>query len=258
MEYISIEKAKSLGGLRLVLTGGVPGPWSEAAKGLFRVRGVDYAPVFQEGGGANEAILAWTGHRNAPTAMYNDEAARVTPVEMINLAELLGSGPSLVPDAIAERVTMFGLLNEIAGEQGFAWSARTLMFAAMVENAGEAAMASNPMLADYHFDATEVATAPAKIIAVLERLSQQLSAQSAAGSRYLVGERLSALDIYWACFSQMLDPLPPEVNPMPDYLYGIWGLTAKAIESAGFQPDSALLEHRDYIFPTYLTWPLDF
>ena len=258
MDYVSVEKARPLDGLRLVLTGGVPGPWSEAAKGLFRVRGVDYTPVFQEGGGANEALLAWTGHRNAPTAMYKDEPARITPVEMINLAQRLGTGPSLVPDAIDERVMMFGLLNEIAGEQGFAWSARILMFAAMVENAGEAAMADNPMLRDYHYNASEVAAAPEKIIAVLQRLGQQLSAQSDAGSRYLVGDRLSALDIYWACFSQMLDPLPPAVNPMPDYLYGIWGLTAKAVEKTGFQPDKALLEHRDYIFPTYLTWPLDF
>ena len=72
------------------------------------------------------------------------------------------------------------------------------------------------------------------------------------------GVTLSALDIYWACFSQMLAPLPPEVNPMPEYLYGIWGQTAKSLEGVGYQPDPALLEHRDYIFPTYLQWPLDF
>ena len=190
--------------------------------------------------------------------MYNDEPARVTPVDMINLAERLGNGPSLVPANIDNRVTMFGLLNEIAGENGFAWSARILMFAAMVDNAGEAAMRDNPMLRDYHYDPGEIANVPDKLISILERLSGQLSAQSDAGSRYLVGDRLSALDIYWACFSLMLQPLPREVNPMPEYLYGIWGLTAKALEDARYQPDQALLEHRDYIFPTYLQWPLDF
>jgi hypothetical protein len=229
MDYLSVEEAKAAGGLRLALTGGVPGPWSEAAKGLFRVRKVDYLPVFQELGSANEALQAWTGHRNAPTAMYEDEAPRVSPVDMINLAERLGSGPSLVPADIDDRVTMFGLVNEIAGENGFAWSARVLMFAAMVENAGEAAMYDNPMLHNYHYDPADIAGAPAKLVAILDRLSRQLSAQSAAGSRYLVGDGLTAVDIYWACFSQMLDPLPPEVNPMPDSVRGIWSVTAKAV-----------------------------
>ena len=48
MEYISIEEARKAPGLRLVLTGGLPAPWSESAKGLFRVRKVDYLPVLQQ------------------------------------------------------------------------------------------------------------------------------------------------------------------------------------------------------------------
>ena len=258
MDYIAIEQARAADGLRLALTGGVPGPWSEAAKGCFRVRQVSYIPVWQEGGGANEELVAWTGHRNAPTAMYNAEPARVTPLDMINLAQRLGSGPSLVPADIDERIAMFGLLNEVAGENGFAWNARILMFKAMVDNMGEEAMADNPMLRDYHYSVDEAASAPANIIAILQRLSRQLQSQKEAGSRYLVGEQLSALDIYWACFSQMLDPLPPEVNPMPEYLYKVWGLTATAIQAAGYEIDPALLEHRDYVFPNYLQWPLDF
>ena len=258
MDYASVDDAQAASGLRLALTGGVPGPWSEAAKGVFHVRKVDYLPVFQEAGAANEALRAWTGHRNAPTAMYNDEAARVSPLDMINLAERLGSGPSLVPDNIDQRITMFGLLNEISGENGFAWNARILMFAAMVENVGEEAMADNPMLHNYHYDPAEAAAAPGKLATVLQCLSGQLSAQAANGSRYLVGDRLSAVDIYWACFSQMLAPLPAEVNPMPESLRGIWALTAQAVETAGHDVDPALLEHRDYIFPNYLAWPLDF
>ena len=258
MDYIAIEQARVADGLRLALTGGVPGPWSEAAKGCFRVRQVSYIPVWQEGGGANEELVAWTGHRNAPTAMYNAEPARVTPLDMINLAQRLGSGPSLVPADIDERIVMFGLLNEVAGENGFAWNARILMFKAMVDNMGKEAIADNPMLRDYHYSVAEAASAPANIIAILQRLSRQLQSQKEAGSRYLVGEQLSALDIYWACFSQMLDPLPSEVNPMPEYLYKVWGLTATAIQAAGYEIDPALLEHRDYIFPNYLQWPLDF
>ena len=258
MDYASVDDAQAASGLRLVLTGGVPGPWSEAAKGVLRVRDVDYLPVAQQGGAENPELMAWTGHRNAPTAMYNDESARVSVVDIINLAQRLGSGPSLLPEKITDRVLMFGLLNEIAGENGLAWQARVLMFANMIQTMGEQAMVDNPMLRDYHFDPAEVSTAPGKVIAILEALSQQLASQSAAGSRYFIGDKLCALDIYWACFSQMLEALPPEVNPMPDYLRAIWGMTTPALTQEGYTLDPRLLAHRDYIFPTYLQWPLDF
>ena len=35
---------------------------------------------------------------------------------------------------------------------------------------------------------------------------------NAAGSRYLVGDSLSAADVYWAYFSNMLQTLPPELE----------------------------------------------
>ena len=37
MDYIEIDDAIGRGGLRLVLTAGVPGPWSESAKGILKV-----------------------------------------------------------------------------------------------------------------------------------------------------------------------------------------------------------------------------
>ena len=258
MDYVPIEEARKAPGLRLVLTGGLPAPWSESAKGLFRVRKVDYLPVLQQGGGPNEELLAWTGHRNAPTALYEDEAVRVSALDMVNLAERLGSGPSLVPADLAERVQMFGLLNEIAGENGMAWNARILMFAAMIENMGKEAMADNPMLREYHYSEGEVANAPGKIIAVLDALSVQRQKQQASGSPYLIGDHLSALDIYWACFSQMLDTLPAEVNPMPDYMRKVWGLVTQSLQQAGYTLDPTLITHRDHIFENYLQMPLDF
>lgn len=258
MDYVPVEEARVAGGLRLVLTGGLPAPWSESAKGVFRARQVDYLPVLQQGGGSNEELVDWTGHRNAPTAMYNDEPARVSALDMINLAERLGSGPSLVPQGISDRVLMFGLLNEIAGERGLAWNARTLMFSAMIDSMGEEAMAGNPMLRDYHYSAQDALAAPGKVVDVLRALAAQLQGQAAAGSRYFIGDSLTALDIYWACCSQMLDALPPEVNPMPDYMRNVWGLVSQAVQKAGYEIDKVLLDHRDYIFPTYLQWPLDY
>ena len=39
MKYVYIPDAMKMDGLRLVLTQGVPGPWGEAAKGLFLING---------------------------------------------------------------------------------------------------------------------------------------------------------------------------------------------------------------------------
>ena len=75
---------------------------------------------------------------------------------------------------------------------------------------------------------------------------------------YLFAGTLSALDIYWACFSQMLAPLPPEVNPMPLSLREVWGITAQVLAEQDYEADPILLEHRDAIFPRHLQWPLDF
>ena len=50
MEYLSVEQARAKQGLRLVLTAGVPGPFGEAAKALFRHHNVGFFPVRQKGG----------------------------------------------------------------------------------------------------------------------------------------------------------------------------------------------------------------
>ena len=76
--------------MRLVLTEGVPGPWGESAKALFDLKGVPYHPVAQKGGAANEELVTWTGHRNAPIAILDDEPPRASWLEILFLAERLG------------------------------------------------------------------------------------------------------------------------------------------------------------------------
>ncbi|MBM4256712.1 MAG: hypothetical protein FJ147_12545 [Deltaproteobacteria bacterium] len=76
MECKTVAEAKNLSGLRLALTVGGPAPWSMAAKSILHVKKIPYVPVAQHGGEANEELLAWTGHRNAPVAVYNNEPPR--------------------------------------------------------------------------------------------------------------------------------------------------------------------------------------
>ena len=74
MDYVKPAAAQEMDGLRLALTAHAPAPYSLSARAILDHHGVAYVPVLQVGGGGNEELVAWTGHRNAPVAVYNDEA----------------------------------------------------------------------------------------------------------------------------------------------------------------------------------------
>ena len=254
MDYLSVSEAQQQTGLRLVLTRGVPGPWSEAAKAVFDLRSVSYQPVEQQGGRANPELVAWTRHRNAPIALYNDEPPRVRWLEILDLAERLGSGPSLLPDNAQQRMLTIGLCNEIAGENGFAWNARMLMLNAGYQAQGDKVVQKNPMYQEYQYNEAKVSLAKTRVVAFLTLLTDQLQQQAERGSEYLIGDTLTAADAYWACFSNMLQSLPAEQNPMPDGLRNSWAVLAKSID--GY--DDILICHRDRIFRQHLKLPMTF
>src|ERR1700733_12370065 len=124
MQYLSVADARKQPGLRLVLTAYMPGPWGEAAKAVLRVRNVRYLPVEQKAMDRNEALFDWTGMRNAPIAILDDEPPQSTWLEILLLAGRLGSGPSLIRDDPLERALMMGLSTEICGPDGLGWSRR--------------------------------------------------------------------------------------------------------------------------------------
>ena len=254
MDYLTIEKAKQESGLRLVLTRDVPGPWSEAAKAVLRWHGLDYQAAEQIGGRDNKELVEWTGHRNAPIALYNDEPPRVRWQEILDLAERLGNGTSLYPQDIDQRIQMVGIASEICNEGGMAWHARMLMLNVTYQVHGDAVFEKNPMFREYGFSEAAVITAIERIEQILEYLAETIKSQKAAGSVYLVGDSMTAADIYWACFSNMLEALPHELNPMPDSLRQGWGALAKGI--SGYDP--LLIEQRDAIFEKHLWLPLEF
>jgi hypothetical protein len=47
MDYVSIKAAQASAGLALVVNAGVPGPWSESAKALFRHHQIPFLAVPQ-------------------------------------------------------------------------------------------------------------------------------------------------------------------------------------------------------------------
>lgn len=254
MEYLSVEDARGLDGLRLVLTQGVPGPWGESAKALFDLKGVSYHPVAQMGGAANEELVAWTGHRNAPIAVFNDEPPRASWLEILFLAERLGESPRLLPDDIDQRMLVIGLSSEICSPGGFAWQSRMFLLKGMAKAAGDQPE-NFPMLKDYSYSEQAADQAVANVKPILRRLARQLDEQAAAGSDYLVGSELTAADIYWAFFSQLLVPLPEAICPMPGFLRKSYGMLAAQL---GEPAPASLLEHRDRILERHIALPLTF
>jgi hypothetical protein len=71
--YITPEEAITRTGLRLVLTQGVPGPWSVAGRALFDIKRIRYTLVAQLLGTPNEALQQWTGQSSAPVAVLDEE-----------------------------------------------------------------------------------------------------------------------------------------------------------------------------------------
>jgi len=215
MNYIEPLAARDMEGLRLALTAHIPAPYSLSARAIFDHHHVPYVPVLQVGAGANNDLVAWTGHRNAPVAVYNDEAPRASWLEILYLAERLGSGPSLIPSNVDERMLMVGLANELLGENGFIWNLRLVMLGAGGPERTAQERVRNPMYDQYGYSEEAAAQAIRPARAVLERLAAQLVAQTRAGHQHIVGESLSAVDIYWAYFSQALRTLPEDRCPMP-------------------------------------------
>lgn len=125
-EYVDIEQAVTISGLRVVLPPGIPGPWAEAVKGILHVKKIPFTRVRHDGG--NYApLIRWTAQSSAPVMVYNDERPRSVWSDQLFLAERLQPNPSLVPSNIEERVVMFGLSNELCGESGFGWSRRLML-----------------------------------------------------------------------------------------------------------------------------------
>ena len=244
MNYVEPSAAREMEGLRLALTAHLPAPYSMSARAILDHHGVAYVPVLQVAAGANEDLVAWTGHRNAPVAVYNDETPRVGWLEILNLAERLGAGPSLIPADIDDRMTMVGLSNELLGEGGFIWNLRLVMFGLGGPERAARERTRNPMYDQYGYSEKAAAVGLERARAVLERLTAQIAAQKKAGRRYIVGERLSAVDIYWAYFSQGVKTLPEDRCPMPAGMRKAYEIANGMLGNR----DLALVEHRDWVF----------
>ncbi|MFT5576888.1 MAG: glutathione S-transferase [Bermanella sp.] len=250
MDYISVKQARERNELRMVLCAGTPGVWGEAIKAVLNHKELAYLPVLQEVGGENAALREWTGQTSAPVIVDANGRLNISWENMILLAETLAPEAVLVPTNAADRVLMFGLLREIAGENGIGWNRRLQSIAL---SGGPDANPVLKRLADkYGYSEAAVAQSERRTVEILNLLSQRLSEQSP----YYFGDQLTALDFYSAVFlGVMINPLPHELIPMPSGMRAGFSHPSPEVAAA---LDKCLLAHRDLMFAKHMQTPLDF
>jgi glutathione S-transferase len=238
-----------------VLVRGVPSPWGEAAKAILHVKKLPFARVAQQPGGPNPELLDWTGQTSAPVAAWEDEKPRTGWAEILILAERLAPEPRLVPPEPAERAQLFGLAHEIAGELGFAWCRRNAGIHLGIANLpdGPARDGALGFGRKYGYRAEEAGLYRRRVREILALLVETLRAQRARGSRFLIGDALSALDLYWAAFAALLEPLPEADCPMDPGMRAFYTLSDPEQRVPG---DELLLAHRDFVYREYLELPV--
>jgi glutathione S-transferase len=254
MRFVELEEARQASGLRVVIATNVPSPWSQAALGIFDMKGLDYLVVrFQR---TDEEIKRWAGTRNAPAVLYDEEPPRTGWAEIVALGERLGGRVSLVPEDGERRARMFGLSHEILGEGGLVWNVRLLLTHTGLTTDGRAGWpkpVAEYLAPRYGYAPDRVPAARARTIETLRLLDAVLAESRGRGHAYLLGPSPTALDVHVAVMLATIEPLSEAECPMPPPVRHAFETLDQEVKEA---VSPALLEHRALMFSRHLVLPV--
>jgi glutathione S-transferase len=252
VEYVSVEEAIQREGLRMVVVGGVPSLWGEAAKGILYVKQLEWVAVRLVYD--SDALKSWAGQRSGPVLVFNDEAPLSNWKEILMLAERLAPTPALLPADERQRALVLDLSRDICGEGGLGWTRRLqLVHSGMQGGSGFPERVAKYLSAKYGYSAEAGEAYSTRVASLLDGLVSRLKTQRDAGSRYYVGSGLTAADIYSATAVAMFGALPApqcEMDPVMRTAFD----TRDASTTAALDP--VLFEHRDMIYAQHLELPL--
>ncbi|RYE94154.1 MAG: hypothetical protein EOO75_02700 [Myxococcales bacterium] len=250
LDFVDLGAAQASRGVRMVVAGAVPSPWSEAAKGLFRLQGVPVQAVRTTRDDA--ALTAWMRSHNVPVVFHGEDPPRTGWAEIVTLAARLGEPGALVPTGREERVRMMGTLHEVAGEDGLGWSARLLMIDASLTSDG----ARGFPLPVARYLAPKYGHTPGCADGARERAAATLAAlgDRLGGGEYFGPSGPDALDVYVATFVTPLCELPPEVCPrLHPALRAAFGAAREALAD---RLPATLVAHRQRMLERHLGLPI--
>ena len=250
MDYVDIAEAIEASGLRIVLVQGMPSPWGQAAKAMMEYKGLSYVAAPQRGGGDNPELVAWAGVNSAPVVAWDREPPVNRWVDILLLLERLAPEKPLVPTAPADRVKLFGLAHEICGELGFGWNRRLDMIRAGMKP-GEA---PRGLGLKYGYNDNDGALAAARTIDFMTHLAATLTAQAKRGSNFLIGNSVTAVDFYWAAFSNLVALQPAEECPLDPAVRPMFEAVSPDVAAA---VDPIVISHRDRVMREYFKLPME-
>jgi glutathione S-transferase len=252
IEYVVVEQAIRRRGMRLVVVGDVPSPWGEAAKGIFHLKGIDFAAVRLVYD--NEALKSWAGQLSGPVAIYEDEPPRSGWAEILMLAERLAPTPAMLPLEPQARATAIDLANKFCGPGGLGWSRRLQLVHAGLSGAGGFnARVAGYLGGKYGYQASEQPRYTQRVVELLGEFATRLRTQRDAGSAYYLGAAPGAVDVYGATFMALFKPLSEAQCQMHPAARAAFEWLDDATRAA---LDPILLEHRDLMYSRHLELPL--
>ena len=254
LEFVTLdEAAKMQEGTRITFIPGLQALYAEALKNICYVKKIPIIRalhpmmgVDKETGEDRQARLyELTSQTSLPTMLHNEERPRNVWTEQLALAEAIGApdSPLLIPEDFESRVDMFGLCAVVLAEDGLVWNMRI--------------MNDGPLGRKYGYSEAASAAAPAKVAKVLALLDRRLQSQAEQGSKYLVGNAVSAADIYWATMSMCVTATPPDLMPVTQQNQGMlkfFAANAKnPVIAEALSP--RIEDHQRYILTTYCETP---
>ena len=252
-EYISLEQAISASGLRMVVPQGIPSPWSEAVKGFFHLRGISWQALYLDQ--RNDAMKQWTGKRSAPVLMVDNQPPVHRWQDILAFAQTQGEGAELLPQDPQQKQQVMALCGSLMDENGLAWNRRLVCIEKGLKQqpGGYPEFIANYLGKKYGYDDSHSGDYVTRVCTQLQQLTQQLEQQNQAGSCFLVGDQLSAADIYCACVMAFFKPLAHEQCAMSPVIREVFESLSEA-EQQALGP--ILIQHRDFIYQQYLELPL--
>jgi len=253
--WLTLQQALAAPGLRVApVRAGLPSPWSEFARSCFHVKRIPYSLV--EGRDADRgltSIKTLTGQESLPVVFWNNERPRSNWLDQLLLAERISPLPRLLPDDPFERAKVVGLIAELCSEAGFGWHRRVMMIARLLTEPafGERERGIGHYLSTkyrHNTDSVECSTRHC------EEIVLTLGALRSAGHHYLLGTTLTALDLAWAAFAALIQPLPEGLCPMKPLWRDLYTWTPSATHRHALE---ALLTHRERVYHDWLPLPVD-
>src|ERR1700685_795815 len=210
--WLTLQQALAAPGLRVApVRAGLPSPWSEFARSCFHVKRVPYSLVdARDADRRLTSIRTLQGQESLPVVFWNDERPRSSWLDQLLLAERISPQPRLLPDDPLERAKVVGLIAELCSEAGFGWHRRVMMIGRLLTepNFGERERGIGHYLSKKYRHSTDSVDRSTKRC---EEIVSTFAGLRTTGHEYLSGSNLTALDLAWAAFAALIQPLPEDL-----------------------------------------------